>query len=213
MSSTPTSAEHRDRYTAVAITLHWVMALGILALATLGLVMVHVHLSLGERFRLYQLHKSIGITLLLAACLRLAWRIFYKPPALPAQMPRLQRLAAHAGHLVLYVFLFFLPLSGWALVSASVLRLPTHLYGIIPWPHLPVFATLANKPPVEHALKWVHRCAAWTLLALVAGHAAAALRHHFIERDGLLLRMLPRLGHKHRAARGVSSGYASPRAS
>jgi cytochrome b561 len=210
MSSTPTAT--RDRYSAVAITLHWVMALGILALAGLGLIMVHLHLSLHERFALYQLHKSIGITLLLTACLRLAWRIFHEPPALPARMARLEKMAAHGGHLMLYFFLFFLPLSGWALVSASVLRLPTHLYGVIPWPHLPILSTLSNKAPVESPLKWVHRCAAWTLLAVVAGHGAAALRHHFIERDEVFRRMLPRLRRSSRAV-PLSKGYAPGRPS
>jgi cytochrome b561 len=194
--SAPQFAGHRDRYTAVAIALHWVMALGILALAGLGLTMVHIHLSLRERFALYQLHKSIGITILLAACLRLAWRVFQKPPALPAQMPRLEKMAAHGGHLALYLLLFFVPLTGWALVSASVLQLPTHLYGTIPWPHLPVFSTLPNKAPVEAVLKLIHRYVAWTMLALVVGHAAAALRHHLIEHDDVLLRMLPRARRK-----------------
>ena len=193
MKSAPQSAGHRDRYTFVAITLHWVMALGILALAGLGLIMVHIHLPLRERFALYQLHKSIGITILLAACLRLAWRMLHEPPALPAHMPPVEKMAAHGGHLVLYFLLFFLPLTGWALVSASVLHLPTYLYGTIPWPHLPVLSSLPNKAPVEAVLKLIHRYVAWTLLALVVGHAAAALRHHFIAQDGVLQRMLPRL--------------------
>ena len=192
MSPGPESPQSRDRYTAVAIILHWVMALGILALLALGLVMTHVHLPFARKFALYQLHKSIGITVLLAAFLRLAWRVFQRPPALPSHMPRLEQAAAHAGHLVLYVFLFALPLSGWALVSASVLHIPTHLYGVIPWPHLPVLSTLANKAPVEAALKAAHRYGAWTLLVIVVGHAAAALRHHFVKHDDVLLRMLPR---------------------
>jgi cytochrome b561 len=182
-----------DRYTVVAIILHWVMALGILALAAMGLLMVHAHLPLSRKFYLYQLHKSIGITILLAAFLRLLWRLWHKPPELPLHMPRLEQLAAHGGHLVLYVFLFALPISGWALVSASVLSIPTHLYGVIPWPHLPVLSTLHNKAPVEAVLKLVHRYGAWTVLVVVAGHAAAALRHHFVKRDDVLSRMLPRL--------------------
>ena len=149
-----------DRYTAVAITLHWVMALGVLALAAL---------------------------------LRLAWRYAYRPPPLPRHMPQLERLTAHAGHWLLYFFLIALPLTGWALVSASVLNLPTHLYGAIPWPHLPVLSSLPNKAPVEALLKVIHRYGPWTLLVLVAGHAGAALRHHFVQKDDVLLRMLPRL--------------------
>lgn len=192
MSPVPESPQSRDRYTAVAIILHWVMALGILALIVLGLVMTHVHLPFARKFALYQLHKSIGITVLLAAFMRLAWRFFQPPPALPAHMPSLEKTAAHAGHLALYVFLFALPLSGWALVSASVLNIPTHLYGVVPWPHLPVLATLANKASVEAVLKIGHRYAAWTLIVVVVGHAAAAFRHHFVKHDDVLLRMLPR---------------------
>jgi cytochrome b561 len=182
----------RERYTVVAIALHWVMALGILALAALGLLMVHGKLSLHRKFELYQLHKSIGVTVLLAAFLRLGWRLTHRPPELPAHMPQVERLAAHGGHLTLYFFLFALPLTGWALVSASPLNVPTHLYGLIPWPHLPVLSTLYDKAPVAAVLKVIHRYGAWTLLALVAGHAGAALRHHFIQRDSVLLRMIPR---------------------
>ena len=182
-----------DRYTTVAITLHWVMALGVLALAALGLVMVHGHLGLGRRFALYQLHKSIGVTILVAALLRLAWRHAHRPPSLPTHMPQLERLTAHAGHWLLYFYLIALPLTGWALVSASVLNIPTHLYGVIPWPHLPVLSSLHDKAPVEALLKAIHRYGAWTLLVLVAGHAGAALRHHFVQKDDVLLRMLPRL--------------------
>jgi cytochrome b561 len=167
------------------------MALGILMLAGIGLAMTHVHLSLGRRFALYQLHKSIGITILLAAFLRLAWRLAHQPPPLPLHMSTQERAAAHWGHIALYAFLFALPLSGWALVSASPLGLHTYLYGVIPWPHLPVLSTLEHKAPVEAVLKPVHRYAAWTMLLAVAGHAAAALRHHYVERDDVLLRMLP----------------------
>ena len=192
MAPVPTVKGNSDRYTAVAITLHWVMALGVLALAALGLVMVHGHLGLGRKFALYQLHKSIGVTVLIVAVLRLAWRYAYPPPPLPTHMPPLERLTAHAGHWLLYFYLIALPLTGWALVSASVLNIPTHLYGVIPWPHLPELSSLHNKAPVEAFLKMIHRYGAWTLLVLIAGHAGAALRHHFVLKDGVLLRMLPR---------------------
>ena len=108
-------------------------------------------------------------------------------------MPQLERLSAHAGHWLLYFYLIALPLTGWALVSASVLNIPTHLYGVIPWPHLRVLSSLHEKAPVEALLKSIHRYSAWTLLVLVAGHAGAALRHHFLQKDDVLLRMLPRL--------------------
>jgi cytochrome b561 len=180
-----------SRYTMVAIILHWVMALGILALAGTGLAMTHLELDPLNLFQIYQLHKSIGVTVLLAALLRIAWRLFNRPPALPSSMTRLARMAAEGSHFLLYVFLVALPLTGWALVSASVLDIPTVLYGVVPWPHLPVLSDLDNKKPVEDALKLVHACGAWALIALVAAHAGAALHHHFIAKDDVLRRMLP----------------------
>ena len=187
MSPAPVS----QRYTLVAIILHWVMALGVLALAAMGLAMTHLSLSPMRLFQLYQLHKSVGITIFLAAFLRLAWRLMNHPPQLPMAMSALEKMAAAAGHLLLYVFLFALPLTGWALVSASAFDIPTVLYGLVPWPHLPVLSSLADKAPVEALFKAVHAYGAWALIALVSVHAAAALRHHFILGDDVLSRMLP----------------------
>jgi cytochrome b561 len=180
------------RYTLVAIILHWVMALGILALAVIGLAMTHLKLEPLTLFQLYQLHKSIGITILLAAVLRLAWRLGNRPPALPSSMTQFARRLAEGSHALLYLSLFALPLTGWALVSVSVLNIPTVLYGVVPWPHLPILSTLTDKQPVENALKLIHAYGAWALIALVAGHAGATLHHHFIVGDDVLRRMLPR---------------------
>ena len=184
------------RYGAVAIGLHWLIALGILALIAVGLTMTHAQLSPMAKFQLFQLHKSIGITVLFAVVLRALWRLTHRPPPLPDAMPPLERKAAEGAHAALYAFLFFLPLTGWALVSASPFNIPTVLYGVIPWPHLPVLSTLEDKAPVEHALKLVHGYAAWLLIALGLIHAGAALRHHFILRDGILRRMLPAIQRK-----------------
>jgi cytochrome b561 len=180
------------RYTSVAIILHWVMALGILVLALMGLVMTHLKLDPMRLFQLYQLHKSIGITVLLAAFLRVVWRLTHRPPDLPEAMPVVEKAAAAGGHLLLYLLLFALPFTGWALVSASVFNIPTVLHGLLPWPDLPLLPALENKAPVGAVLKIIHACGAYALIALVALHAAAALRHHFIARDDVLTRMLPR---------------------
>jgi cytochrome b561 len=179
------------RYTRVAIILHWVMAVGIAALASMGLAMTHLKLEPMQLFQLYQLHKSIGITVLLAAFLRLAWRLSHRSPDLPEAMPAVEKAAAAGGHLLLYALMFALPLTGWALVSVSVLNIPTVLYGILPWPDLPLLPALDNKAPAEALLKLVHAYGAYALLALVAVHTAAGLRHHFIIRDDVLRRMLP----------------------
>jgi cytochrome b561 len=104
-----------------------------------------------------------------------------------------EKAAAAGGHLMLYALMFALPLTGWALVSVSVLNIPTVLYGILPWPDLPLLPSLDDKAPVEHLLKLVHAYGAYALIALVALHTAASLRHHFIIRDAVLRRMLPHL--------------------
>jgi cytochrome b561 len=184
-------AVFRERYDAVAIVLHWTMAAGIVTLIGMGLVMAHAQLAPARLFSLYQLHKSIGITVLLAACLRLAWRLTHKPPALPDTMPATEKAVAEGAHWLLYLMLFGLPLSGWALVSASPLGIPTVLYGVVPWPHLPILADLVDKVSAEHTIARVHAWGAYALTAMVVLHAAAALRHRFLLHDQVLSRMLP----------------------
>ena len=183
----------RNRYTTVAIALHWLIAVAIATIVTIGLVMTHVKLTPFMQFRLYQLHKSIGITILVLVVLRLAWRLTHRPPPLPATMPKLEKQAAEGTHVLLYLFMLGMPLIGWALVSSSPLNIPTVLYGVIPWPHLPILPMLANKAAVEAVLKVVHAYGAFVLIALVLLHVAAALRHHVVIRDDILRRMIPGL--------------------
>lgn len=181
------------RYTAVAILLHWLIALGILALIAIGLIMTQLQATIGpmETFKLFQLHKSIGITVLLLAVIRILWRFTHKPPALPAEMPAVEKGAAHGLHWLLYILMLGLPLTGWAVVSSSPFNLPTVLYSLIPWPDLPVLPHLANKAAVSQALAWVHAYGAWILIGLLVVHFGAVFRHHIIKRDGILLRMMP----------------------
>ena len=184
------------RYTGVAIILHWLIAAGILTLIVMGLVMDHLSLDPMRVFQLYQLHKSIGITVMVLIALRIVWRLTHRPPELPGDMKGLERVAAHLTHGALYGLQMFMPLSGWAMVSVSALGIPTLLYGTILWPDLPVLSTLQNKAPVEAALKAVHHWGGWFLLALIGLHIAAALRHHFVLNDNTLRQMLPAIGRK-----------------
>ena len=188
------SASGTARYSTVAIILHWVIALGILTLIAMGLVMDHLPLDTMHVFQLYQLHKSIGIIVMFLIALRIGWRLTHSTPALPADMPELEKTGAHLAHITLYGLQVLLPLSGWAMVSASVLGIPTVLFGTVPWPDLPLLATLPDKAPVEVVLKVVHHWAAWGLLALIMLHAAAALRHQFILHDRVFRQMLPFFG-------------------
>jgi cytochrome b561 len=184
----------RSRYSLVAILLHWLIALGILALIVIGLVMTQLKIPQMLEFKLFQLHKSIGITVLLLAVVRLLWRLTHRPPPLPVHTPPLEKGAAHGLHWLLYVFLFAMPLTGWAVVSASPFNLPTVLYNLVPWPDLPILPNLANKAAVSHVLSWVHAYGAWTLIGLLAVHIAAVLRHHLFKREPILRRMLPGRG-------------------
>ncbi len=181
----------KDRYDSVAITLHWVIALGIIVQIVMGLAMTHLTIPILLKFQLYQLHKSIGITVLFAVVLRVLWRLTHRPPALPGAMPAMERRAASGAHAALYFFMLALPFTGWALVSVSPYNIPTVLYGLVPWPDLPVFSSIANKQHADDVLSFIHSRLSFILIGLLALHAVAALRHHFWLRDGILRRMLP----------------------
>lgn len=186
-------APGRTRYTSVAIALHWVIALGIVAMLAIGLAMTHVKLTPFTQFKLYQLHKSIGITILLAAALRLLWRVTHRPPALPDGMPGWEKGAAEGTHLLFYILMIGMPLVGWALVSAAPLNIPTVLYGVIPWPHIPIFAQWHIKAQAAPVLARIHTYGGYALIGFLLLHAGAALRHHLVLRDDVLRRMIPGL--------------------
>lgn len=184
----------RTRYDAVAITIHWVTALAIVAQVVMGWSMTSMEPGSYLQFSLYQWHKSVGMTILALSVLRLVWRLAHKPPPLPATMPAWEMRAAKATHALLYALLIMLPLTGWAVVSASPFNIPTILYGVLPLPHLPVLSELEDKKSAESALALVHDIGGWILIILLAGHVGAALRHHFVIHDDILVRMLPRSG-------------------
>jgi cytochrome b561 len=186
-----TEAIPARRYSAVAILLHWASALAVLVLIGLGLTMTHAGLAPLRQFQLYQWHKSVGITVLALTAVRVAWRLTHRPPPRPAGMPARERRAAAAAHHLLYLLLVGLPLTGWAVVSLSPFNIPTVLYGLVPWPHLPLAAVVPDQAAAEGMLKRVHAAGAWILTGLLALHVAAALRHHFLLGDDVLRRMLP----------------------
>lgn len=184
-----------ERYTSVAIALHWLIALAVLAMIGTGLWMVeaiNVKETRADAFAVYQWHKSLGLTILVMMVLRIVWRFWHKPPPLPLSMSAREKLAAHGTHVVLYVLLLAMPLLGWAMVSASIYGLPTIWFGLFEWPHLPLLSQLENKKPVEDALKLAHGWAGYVLIGVIALHLMAVLKHTLIDRDGIMTRMLPR---------------------
>lgn len=169
------------KYTRTAIMLHWLVALLIFAAFPLGVYMHDLPLS-PARLRLYSYHKWLGVTVFLLAVLRILWRAGHRPPPLPDAMPHWQQAASHAVHHLLYVLTLAVPLSGWLMSSAKGFQ--TVWFGVLPLPDL-----VGKDKALGEALAIVHQSLNFALLALVALHVAAALKHHFIDRDGVLLRM------------------------
>ncbi len=170
-------------YTSVAKSLHWLMALMIFGLLALGFYMSDLPLS-PEKLQLYSWHKWAGITVFVLVWLRLVWRITHRPPALPGSMSPLMQLGAHAGHLLLYVLMVAIPLSGWLMSSAKGVQ--TVWFGVLPLPDL-----LAKDKALGQLLAQMHEALSMGLLLLIAGHAVAAFFHHFFHKDDTLRRMLP----------------------
>ncbi|MCR4298569.1 MAG: cytochrome b [Gallionella sp.] len=176
-----------NHYTRTAITLHWAIALLIFAAFPLGVYMHELPLS-PDKLRLYSYHKWIGASIFLLAVLRVTWRTTHRPPPLPDSMPRWEKLAANTVHYLLYALIFAVPLSGWLMSSAKGVQ--TVWFGVLPLPDL-----LAKDKELGDLLKEVHESLNFVLLGLVLAHIGAALKHHhFIERDGILARMIPILG-------------------
>lgn len=182
----------QTRYGAVAQSLHWASAFLIFALLAVGWTMTDLPPGSAQQFKLFQLHKSLGVTVFALTLIRLVWRLRHGVPALPATMPLWERRAAGLGHLGLYALAFGLPLTGWAVVSSSPFNIPTLLYGVIPLPHLWFLAEATDKKALSHLLGDVHAAAAFGLVGLLAVHVGAALRHHIWLKDDVLRRMLPR---------------------
>ncbi len=183
----------RNRYTAVAIALHWLIALAIIT--NIGLAWWFNTLVGEAKIPPVQLHKSIGVTVLLLSLIRVAWRLAVRPPPPPAGMPAWQVRVAGLTHFLFYVIMLGMPLSGWAMSSASPLIhvFPITLYNVIPWPTI---APLANLPHEQMKLahkvfEQTHGLLAKMAYVLIALHVGAALKHQIIDRDGVLGRMLP----------------------
>lgn len=178
-------------YARVAIVLHWLIALLLLAQIGLGFSLSGLPPS-PARGAVIGLHKSIGITILLLSLLRLGWRLTHKPPPhLP--MPHWQGIAAATVHWGFYVVTIGLPLTGWIMVSSSPIAMPTVLYGLVPWPAVPGLAELAPsaKAAVNAFGKGGHVFLAFSTVALLLLHLGAVAKHQFLDRDRTFARMAP----------------------
>lgn len=174
-----TGATH---YTRAAIVLHWLMTVLIVSALSLGYYMSDLPLS-PSRIRLFSYHKWLGITILGLAAARLLWRLSHRPPALPGYVPAWQQRAAHAGHFLLYVLFFAVPLAGWAYSSAA--GFPIVYFGVLPLPDW-----VSPDKDLAKQLETLHAVLAYSLAAVVVVHVAAAIKHGLDEPVDYLHRML-----------------------
>lgn len=174
-------------YTAVAKALHWLLGLALIAVFALGLYMHELPFS-PQRLKLYSWHKWAGVSILALSVLRLVWRATHRPPALPdaviKAMPAWQHMAHVATHHLLYLLFMAVPLLGWAYSSAA--GFPIVMFGL--W-ELPDFVPVSKE--LADLIKPLHKWSALAMAGLVIVHTAAALKHQWVDRDGLIDRMLP----------------------
>ena len=172
------------RYTRTAMALHWLTALLIISAFALGVTMVDIAGITPTKLKYFSWHKWLGITILGVACLRLLWRLTHTAPPYPPSMPGWQKTAARGLHDLLYVLIFAIPVSGYFYSLAA--GIPVIYLGLVPLPVL-----IAPDPELKIILKQAHYFLNLLLLGSVSLHVAAALKHHFVDRDDILKRMLP----------------------
>jgi cytochrome b561 len=182
---TPPRADAASTYGVVAIVLHWLVAVLIVAAFFIGMSMVDLPFS-PRRLRFFNWHKWLGVAVLALSAARLLWRAAgHPPPAVPAAMPAWQLAAFRATHVAFYALFFAVPLLGWAYTSA--VGVPVVFMG---WLQLPDFVP-RDKPLADEVFKPLHQIASYALAAIVVVHVGAAFKHQFIARDRLLVRMWP----------------------
>ncbi|HGI8166039.1 TPA: cytochrome b [Legionella pneumophila] len=164
----------------VAILLHWVMAILIIGLLALGLYMVELPISL-QKLKLYGWHKEYGLLVLALVIVRLSWRIINSTPQLT--LPWWEKLAARLMHWAFYGFMFAMPISGWLITSAA--GLPASFFGLFTLPNL-----IAPNEAWREFFEWAHQWLGYGLIAAIFLHVSAALKHHFINKDDILRRMI-----------------------
>jgi cytochrome b561 len=185
-----------ENYTKVAIMLHWLIGIAIIGMLGMGFLLEDIPND--YKFMAYQLHKSFGLSILVLSLFRLVWRLMHKAPPLPAHMKSWEVIVAKLTHVALYILMIGLPLSGWALVSSAPepYNFPIHWFGLFDWPYLPVLSEIENKKEVSHSFAELHETLAAIMIVLLAMHVGAALKHHFINKDDVLTRMIPCLKKK-----------------
>ena len=179
-----------QRYSLISILLHWITVVLLVTIATIGWYMSDLpNGAKGQEF-LYQLHKSLGISVLFLTIGRISWRLMNPPPPFPKGLSELEKLVASSVHIGFYVLLFAIPVSGWIYVStAQDFKVPTVLFGLISWPHLPL-SEVSGLKAINEASDSAHSALVWATGILLILHVAGAVKHHFSNEGGVMHRML-----------------------
>lgn len=176
-------------YGIVTKTFHWVMAVLIIGLLSVGLIMAGMENN-PDKFKLIALHKEFGIVVLFLASLRLGWKILDVSPLLPANFDKFAKIGAKAAHFMLYALMFAMPVTGWLMSSAA--GFPVSIFGLFVLPDL-----ITPDKIFGQDMRELHKILAWVLIGAIALHVLAALLHHFYYKDNILRRMLPNFRKKY----------------
>lgn len=186
--------ENNNRYTTVAISLHWLIAILIVGMIFFGWQADNLREALfagdpsvdpQQVAMLFNWHKTIGLLILALSVVRLGWRLTHPAPPLPEGMASWEKFAATGTHWAFYALMIGMPLGGWVAASAS--GFPSYLLNM---EALPIPSLVGESEALHEAASWAHSKGAWAILVLLGLHIAAALKHHFINRDDVLSRMI-----------------------
>jgi cytochrome b561 len=183
----------QNTYSRTARWLHWAIALMIIFMLIGGKLMGNIPSeNTTLKFTVYGWHKTFGMIILALSLIRLFWRLGHKPPPLPSEMKPWEKMAAHGTHIAFYIFMIVMPLIGWGITSTS--RFPSKIFQVVPLPALPGLGDLGEKRAEMHEFfENAHEKLAYLAMALIVLHVGAALKHHYMDKDDVLARMIPRM--------------------
>jgi cytochrome b561 len=171
-----------QRYTNVAIILHWLIALGVFVLVGIAWYMVDIPKGAPERAFWFNLHKSVGTTIGVLVLIRLWWRLTHRPPALPTSMPAWEITASKTSHALLYTCVILMPVTGF--VASQFTKYGVKYFGLFS-----IGPLFTENKEVRDAIQEVHEIISFVLVALVVVHILAALKHLLLDKDGVFQRM------------------------
>lgn len=174
---------NNDQYGSVAKIFHWLMGILIIAMLAVGLYMTGLPAG-PDKSQIYGIHKAVGAIILALVVIRFIWRNLNIVPLLPSTLPNIYKMLAHGAHMSLYALMIIMPMSGWIMSSAA--GYPVSVFGLFNLPDL-----VSKDPVLREMAGFIHTICAYLLIGLLVLHIAAALKHHFIDKDNVFRRMLP----------------------